>query len=253
MKISILQINPVWEDKTANFINISRMMRDLYASTDLIILPEMFSTGFSMNTSLAEEYNGTTFKWMREQAEHGKFAVCGSFIVREDNKYHNRFVFVSPEEVWFYNKRHLFSMGNEDKFFTPGNSRLIFNYKGFRICPFICYDLRFPVWSRNRSEYDLAIYSSSWPAARANVWSTLLKARAIENQCYVAGANRTGTDGNNILHNGKSQIIDAKGEIILSAGEKEEVFSAELSLAELNLFRKKFNTLKDSDDFILNT
>jgi predicted amidohydrolase len=250
MKISIIQPEPAWENKKANLEHLSEMMLPLSHETDIIILPEMFSTGFSMNTSLCEPYHGPTFDWMKKLSFEGGFAVCGSYMVIEKEKVYNRFVFVTSDEEYFYDKRHLFSIGEENRFFEKGNSRTIFSYKGWNISPFVCYDLRFPVWSRNRNDYDLAIYVSSWPEARVNVWNTLLRARAIENQCYVTGSNRIGIDGNGVRHNGMSQIIDPRGELILSAGVNEErVITADLSLEELRDFRKKFDVQRDADEF----
>ena len=169
---------------------------------------------------------------MKSTAQKGNFGVCGSYMVKENGRFFNRWVFVSPEkEIWYYDKRHLFSMGGEDKFFSAGKSRLVFSFRGVRISPYICYDLRFPVWSRNSNDYDLVIYSANWPEARINVWNTLLKARAIENQCFVAGSNRIGTDGNGIKYCGDSAIIDPRGEIIASADNNEECsVSAEISI-----------------------
>lgn len=252
MKISVVQPEPVWEDKNANFKKLEEAIKPFYNKSEIIILPEMFSTGFSMNVSLGEGNNGPTLQWMKEQAVNGGFAVCGSYIALDGSRAFNRFAFVTPESLDFYDKRHLFSIGEEDKFYTPGKERIVISYKGWRIRPFICYDLRFPVWSRNRNDYDLAIYVASWPGPRINVWNTLLKARAIENMCYVAGSNRIGTDGNGVRHDGMSQIVDPRGELLISAGLSEEkVISADLSLTELNEFRKKFNVLRDSDDFSL--
>ncbi len=164
-----------------------------------------------MRTGLSEEFHGPTFAWMKAQSEKGRFALCGSYMVHDNGRIYNRFVLVSDEGDYYYDKRHLFSIGEEDKHFSAGRSRIIIPYRGMHISPFICYDLRFPVWSRNRNDYDLAIYVSSWPEPRINVWNTLLKARAIENQCYVAGSNRVGIDGNNVCHNGMSQIINPRG------------------------------------------
>jgi predicted amidohydrolase len=251
MRISVIQTGLEWENVKGNLEKIEKIAEPL--STDLVILPEMFSTGFSMNISLAEEFKGLTFRWLSELSKKGDFAVCGSYMVNDNGAIYNRFVFVSPEDdVYFYDKRHLFSIGEEDRHFTKGSSRLVFQYKTFRISPYICYDLRFPVWSRNKDEYDLAIYVSSWPQSRINVWNTLLGARAIENQCYVAGSNRTGIDGNGISHNGMSQILNPRGEIIAAAGTTEtNIISADLSLKELSDFRMKFNVLNDGDDFVI--
>jgi predicted amidohydrolase len=202
---------------------------------------------------LSESSDGETFGWMKDIAKRGNFGVCGSFIVKEGSEFFNRWVFVSPDHgIWHYDKRHLFSMGGEDRLFAHGKSRLIFSFRGIRITPFICYDLRFPVWSRNHDEYDLAIYSANWPAVRQNVWTTLLKARAIENQCFVAGSNRTGTDGEGIVYSGESMIINYRGGLVSCAEtEKECSISAEISIAELHDFRKRFPVMNDADTFTI--
>jgi omega-amidase len=252
MKISVVQPDLVWEDKSQNLRTLGILISSLYNKTDLVVLPELFNTGFSMNPARLSELPGSeTFNWMKRIADKGNFGLCGSYIVNENNHFFNRFVFVSPEkEVWQYDKRHLFSMAGENKLFTQGKTRLIFSFRGVRISPFICYDLRFPVWSRNRNDYDLAIYSANWPASRSEVWNTLLKARAIENQCFVAGANRIGTDGNGILYCADSMIIDPRGGIISSANPNEEgLVTGEISMTELSDFRKKFPVLEDSDYF----
>lgn len=251
MKLAVIQPGLSWENVEANLAKIEGMTDSVMGSADLIILPEMFSTGFTMNTALCEENQGRTFAWMKEQALKGNCGVCGSYLVREEGRAYNRFVFVSPDKNYHYDKRHLFSIGDEDKFFTPGRSRVTFGFMGLRISPFICYDLRFPVWSRNRNDYDLAIYVSSWPEARINVWNTLLQARAIENQCFVAGSNRVGCDGNGVCHNGMSQIVNFRGEVISGPAEGEGIISAEISMDELAAFRKKFNVLRDADEFSL--
>jgi omega-amidase len=252
MKISVIQSNIAWEDKPRNFQNLAELISPLSDKTDIVVLPEMFNTGFSMNPAqLGESQSGETFGWMKSIAEMGNFGVCGSYIVKENENFFNRWVFVSPDsEEWHYDKRHLFSIGGEDRLFSAGNERLIFTYRGVKISPYICYDLRFPVWSRNRNDSDLMIYSANWPETRRDVWNTLLKARAIENQCYVAGSNRTGTDDNGIRYCGESMIINPRGEIIASAGSETEcAVSAGLSLTELSDFRKKFPVLNDADDF----
>jgi len=256
MKISVIQPDIAWEDKSRNFQNLSGLISPLFNITDIVILPEMFNTGFSMNAEqLSEPFDGETFAWMKSTAEKGNFGLCGSYIVKENMNFFNRWVFVSQgNEVLYYDKRHLFSMGGEDKLFSGGKSRLIFSFRGVKISPYICYDLRFPVWSRNREVSDLMIYSANWPGNRRKVWTTLLKARAIENQCYVAGSNRTGTDGSGIAYFGDSMIIDPRGEIIASAEKDEECsVSAEISLTELADFRKKFPVINDADDFTINS
>jgi predicted amidohydrolase len=255
MKISVIQPDLVWEDRSLNFKNLDKLITSLHNKTDIVILPEMFNTGFSMNPEqLSESPEAETFSWMKNTAQNGNFGICGSYIVKENDQFFNRWVFVSPEkEIHHYDKRHLFSMAGEDKFFSPGKTRLIFRFRGVRISPNICYDLRFPVWSRNRNDYDLIIYAANWPETRREVWYTLLKARAIENQCYVAGANRIGTDGKGIKYCGDSMIINPRGEIIASANPNEDSsVTGEISLTELFDFRKKFPVLNDADNFSIN-
>jgi omega-amidase len=254
MKISVIQPDTVWEDKSHNFQNLTDLIFPLYNRTDIVILPEMFNTGFSMRPAeLSESSDGETFMWMKAIADKGDFGICGSYVVKEDNQFFNRWVFVSPEnDTASYNKRHLFSMGGEDSLFTSGSSRVVFSYRGTRIAPFICYDLRFPVWSRNRNDYDLLIYSANWPEIRQNVWNTLLKARAIENQCFVAGSNRTGTDGDGIKYCGESVIVNPRGELIEIAEAGQECsITADISLTELADFRNKFPVINDADKFTI--
>jgi predicted amidohydrolase len=252
MKISIIQPDICWENKPANFRKLENLITGGAAGADIIVLPEMFNTGFSIEPGrISEPPHSVTFDWMKAMADATNGAICGSYIVREKNKYFNRWVFVTPgHEAFQYDKRHLFSMGGEDKAFTPGEKRIIFSYKALRICPAICYDLRFPVWSRNRNDYDLLINSANWPSSRHSVWLTLLKARAIENQCYVAGANRAGSDGAGLDYDGDSVLIDPRGEIISTpTGNKECAVSGEISMDELSDFRKIFPVLKDADQF----
>jgi omega-amidase len=252
MKISIIQPDTLWEDKTANFDVLSDLITAL-PETDIIILPETFNTGFSMNPDLlSEQPESITFNWMAAMSELKNAGICGSYIVKEGTYFYNRWIFVSPDKkTWHYNKRHLFRMDGEENLFTPGNVRVTFNFRGIRILPNVCYDLRFPVWTRNRNDYDLIINSANWPASRRDVWLTLLKARAIENQCFVAGANRIGTDGKDIRYCGDSLILSPKGDIMAAAGDIETSVSTEISLEELNLFRKKFPLEKDADKFSL--
>jgi omega-amidase len=255
MKISVVQPDLVWEDKSLNFINLEKLIAPFNDKTDIVILPEMFTTGFSMNPELLSELPGKeTFEWMRNISHRGNFGLCGSYIVQDNKNYYNRWVFISPEkESWYYDKRHLFRMGGEDKLFTRGRTRLVFSFRGVRINPHICYDLRFPVWSRNRNDYDLLIYAANWPESRISVWNTLIKARAIENQCFVAGANRIGIDGAGIKYCGDSMIVDPRGRITASANQNEEcTVTGEISLTELSDFRKKFPVFTDADDFSIN-
>jgi predicted amidohydrolase len=254
MKLSIIQTELAWEDKPANLKHFEALIRPLYNDTDIVVLPEMFNTGFTMNPQLFWEYhNDETFKWMQHIAKKGNFGLCGSYIVKDGSDYFNRWVFVTPEnETWHYDKRHLFSMAGEDKLFTKGKKRLVFSFRGIRISPYICYDLRFPVWSRNSNDYDLMIYAANWPESRREVWDVLLKARAIENQCYVAGANITGTDGAGIKYIGNSMIISPRGEVLASDNQNTGcIISGEISLGRLNEFRTKFPVLDDADDFML--
>lgn len=254
MRVSILQTDIVWENRQENLRRLERKFEELRGETDLVILPEMFSTGFSMNSqSLAEEANGDTIRTLKKYAVKYQSAIVGSYIAKDNNRYYNRAFFITPQgEVTFYDKRHLFRMGEESKHFSAGEvPKPIVHYKGWNICFLICYDLRFPVWSRNQNnEYDLLIYVANWPSSRRKVWDTLLPARALENMSYVCGVNRVGTDGNDLAHNGGSVIYSAKGEVLASVPDYEEgAATAHLSLPELNEFRKKFPAWKDADEF----
>jgi predicted amidohydrolase len=254
LHIAIIQTDLVWEDARANRQHFEQLFSQLPKETELVVLPEMFSTGFSMNVDQQAEYmDGETMSWLRKQASRNGKAIAGSLMIRENDTFFNRFVFVRPDLTFdFYDKRHLFSMGQEQIHFTPGSQRKVFHLKSFRILPQICYDLRFPVFSRNRNDYDLLINCANWPASRREVWKTLLKARAIENQAYVAGVNRTGTDGNGIRYSGDSLIIDPKGKEMAVAKPGSEVFlTARLSKSSLDQFRKKFPVLPDADNFTL--
>ena len=253
MRISVIQPDIFWEDKSNNFRNYEGLISTI-KNPDIIILPEMFSTGFTASTEKqGEKPHGETFEWLVHMAEKLSSAICGSYIVKSGSKYFNRFVFVSPEKKsWSYNKRHLFRMNNVENNFVAGGKRIIFKFRGFRICPTICYDLRFPVWSRNRDDYDLLINSANWPMARRDVWITLLRARAIENLCYVAGANRIGTDGTGTKYCGDSLILGPKGEELASAEKHKECsITADISLPELKAFRKKFPAHLDADNFTI--
>jgi len=254
LHVALIQTDLVWEDRAANRQHLEHLFLQLPGRTDLVILPEMFSTGFSMKAfEFAESMDGETVTWMKNQASRYQTVIAGSLMVREDDRSLNRFVFVYPAgEVHFYDKRHLFSMGLENSTFTPGSDRKVFLLKEFRIFPQVCYDLRFPVFSRNRDEYDVLINCANWPASRREVWETLLKARAIENQVYVLGVNRTGTDGNGIHYSGNSLIIDPKGKEMASAAPgKEAILTARFSRSSLDQFRRRFPVLNDRDNFTL--
>jgi omega-amidase len=252
LNLAIFQLDLAWEDAASNRGRIDLFLSNLHFGTDIVFLPEMFPTGFSMNVSqMAESMDGETIQWMKDRCRQYHLAICGSLIIREDAKYYNRLVFVEPSgNIQYYNKRHLFTMGNEENYFEPGMERLIVKYKGWRICTLICYDLRFPVWARNRNEYDILVYSANWPQARTEVWNTLLKARAIENQAYVVGANRVGVDGNGIGYSGNSQLIDAKGNIISEIDKNTEgIIIGTCSWGDLEKFRSDFPVLNDADSF----
>lgn len=247
------QYDIVWENKSANLNKIKVIASRLSGQTDILVLPEMFSTGFSMNShNLAEPVSGNTITQIRKLSAKYDMAICGSFIAVEAGRYFNRGFFITGDDSYYYDKRHLFRMGSEPQSFSAGNGRLVFEHKGFNICLQVCYDLRFPVWARNvENQYDLLIYVANWPSARAKVWNTLLEARAIENMCYVCGVNRCGTDGNGLKHDGGSKLIDAKGHNVISVAEGENVATISVSKKELEDFRLKFPVWKDADKFTI--
>ncbi|MDA3890811.1 MAG: amidohydrolase [Salinivirgaceae bacterium] len=251
LKIAYIQTHLIWENSSANLKKFEKLV-DQIEKSDLIILPEMFNTGFTMNAKeVSQAANGEVVQWLIKKAEEKNCAVIGSSIINENNKYYNRCILAKPQsKIEYYDKRHLFRMGNEHKTFEAGTRTQIFNYKQWRIRPLICYDLRFPIWSRNQDNYDILVYIANWPGARSDVWKTLLKARAIENQCYVVGVNRIGSDGMGINYKGHSMIINAKGEIISEVSENcEDIGISTLSLSELNDFREKFPVHLDADNF----
>jgi len=248
INITIIQSNIIWEDKDSNLKNYQSKIDNI--ESDLIILPEMFTTGFTMNPkSLAETMSGETVQWMKENASKMNSAICGSIIIQEDSKYFNRFIWINPDgSIHHYDKRHLFSFAGEDKNYTPGNEKLIIEYKGWKICPLICYDLRFPVWSRNSEDYDLLIYVANWPTKRKLAWKSLLVARAIENQCYVIGVNRVGYDENN-YYSGESKLVNALGETLYVNSHVEDIYTTTISKYELNKVRTQLPFLNDKDNF----
>ncbi len=250
MKITVLQQDIVWENPQANRERADAVLNGL-PEADLFVLPEMFSTGFSMQPEeIAEEADGETGRWMKRKAAERHAAVAGSVVVREAGKYFNRFYFVYPDgRVRHYDKRHLFTYGGERKRFTAGTERVVWEFRGVRILPEVCYDMRFPVWARNAGEYDLILYVANWPTSRANVWHTLLRARAIENQCYVVGVNRVGADPA-CPYMGSSAIIDPYGRTMVECPpEVECTASATIDMEKLRAFRKKFPVLDDADSF----
>lgn len=253
LKIAIIQSNLIWEDPTANRIFFCNTINEIKEQVDLLILPEMFSTGFTMNPiEVAETMQGETIQWMQTIAKSTKAAILGSLIIKEKDRFYNRLVFVYPTgELVKYDKKHLFTLAGEDKVYTAGNDKVIIEYNGYKICPLICYDLRFPVFSRNVEDFDLLIYVANWPKTRINAWDILLKARAIENQCFVIGVNRIGTDNNQLDYIGHSQAVDFLGNSILEPQENEGVFILTINKNELLSTRKKLDFLSDRDAFTL--
>jgi len=261
LRTTLVQTDLYWQDIDANLAMLEEKIWQIDEDTDLIILPEMFNTGFSMNAEkLAEPMNFNTFKWMNQMAKQKNAAICGSYIVKESTNYYNRLYFIDPEGSFdFYDKRHLFRMGEEHLTYSEGKKRMIREFRGFRIMPLVCYDLRFPVWIKNQYdkdadalEYDVLVFVANWPAPRTNVWDTLLKARALENQCYSIGVNRTGKDGEGIEYSGNSVIYDYKGLSLNDVSTEPSIQTVELNLEELKAFRKKFPVYLDWDKFGLN-
>lgn len=251
MKVALVQSSLFWENPETNRNHFEEKINAINEKLDLIVLPEMFSTGFTMNPDgVAETMNGKTVFWMQTLAKAKKTAITGSVVIEEDGKYYNRLVFVFPSgEIKHYDKRHLFSLAGEEKIYTAGNKKLIVEYLGWKICPLICYDLRFPVFSRNVENYDILIYVANWPKTRILAWDSLLRARAIENLSYTIGVNRIGKDENGQNYIGHSQIINPIGEYLVKPNEEEGIFIFELDKNVLEENRKKFNFLNDADTF----
>jgi omega-amidase len=251
MKIALIQSSLIWENPTANRNHFEEKINAITEQVDLIVLPEMFSTGFTMNPELVfETMGGETIQWLQALAKAKNVAITGSLVIKENNNFYNRLVFVYPSgEIDVFDKRHLFSLAYEDEFYTSGNQKLIVDYKGWKICPLICYDLRFPVFSRNTENYDLLIYVANWPKVRIQAWDVLLKARSIENLCYTIGVNRVGFDDNNFEYNGHSQAVDYLGNYIIEPQETEGVFIVELNKEKLLKTRKKLGFMNDRDEF----
>ncbi|AYN06083.1 nitrilase family protein [Flavobacterium sp. 140616W15] len=253
MKIALIQSVLHWESPERNRNHFEQIINGIKEAVDLIVMPEMFSTGFTMNPSqVAETMQGKTVLWMRSLAKAKKTAITGSLVIEENGNFYNRLLFVFPSgELQHYDKRHLFTLAGEDKVYTKGTRKLIVDYLGWEICPLICYDLRFPVFSRNAESYDLVLYVANWPKIRTNAWDTLLKARAIENVCYSIGVNRVGLDNHQFEHNGHSQAIDFLGEYLIKPQEVEGVFIVELDKEKMNETRKKLAFLNDKDSFTI--
>jgi len=254
IRVCLLQPDIVWENPKENLRIYRNMLMAETRGCDLILLPEMFSTGFSMNApQLAESPGAKTMIWMKKLAREKNAWVLGSIIICENNQYFNRLVCMSPDgKSTHYDKRHLFTLAAEEKTYTAGKEKIFISVCGWKILPLICYDLRFPVWSRNTDDYDLLIYLANWPKKRRYAWNTLLKARAIENQCYVAAVNRVGTDKHGIEHIGDSCIIDFMGEVLKKRSNEPGIIYAELSKENLQKARLKFTFLNDRDEILIN-
>ncbi len=251
LTLSLVQSELVWEQRQANLDRFAARLKPLAGTTDLVILPEMFSTGFTMNAGpLAEDLKGPTLGWMRDMARQLQADIAGSVIIGEEDFFYNRLLWVTPDGTFrTYDKRHLFRMGGEHKVYAAGGEVLTVALKGWRLRPFICYDLRFPIWCRNRRQaYDLAVFVANWPAARAAHWRTLLSARAIENQSYVVGVNRVGTDGNGVAYQGDSTVIGPQGTVRYHGEDREDIATLTLSRQELDDYREAFPAWKDADD-----
>lgn len=247
-----IQASLFWENPQKNREYFESKINSLPLNINLVVLPEMFTSGFTMNAiNVAEKMNGNTISWMQKLASKNNFAIAGSLVIEENSKFYNRFVFVHPSgKIDFYNKHHTFTLAGEDKIYTSGNQKTIITYKGWKICPLICYDLRFPVWARNTENYDLLLYVASWPIARIKAWDTLLKARAIENMSYVIGVNRIGVDDNGYEYCGNSLIVDYLGSQISDLQHNEEgIILANINKKAQEDTREKLGFLKDKDSF----
>jgi predicted amidohydrolase len=255
MKIALIQTSLIWENPIENRSHLAQKITGFMEDVDLIVLPEMFSSGFTMNPkAVAETMQGETVSWLQHLAKAKDCAITGSLVIEENGNYYNRLVFVFPTgEIKTYDKRHLFSLAGENEFYAAGKEKLVLEYKGYKICPLICYDLRFPVFSRNVENYDVLLYVANWPKPRVNAWDILLKARSVENMCYTIGVNRIGKDHNHHEYVGHTQVIDFMGEYVLEPQEADAVFIVELNKAKLLETRKKLAFLNDKDNFQLET
>ena len=252
LKIVGIQTDLVWENSQQNISFFEEKINDLERAVDLIVLPEMFTTGFTIHPEkVAEKMDGFSVLWMQKIAKNKQVAICGSLVISDNGTYYNRLIFVHPSgAIETYNKRHSFTLAKEDKVYSSGTKKIIIEYKGWKICPLICYDLRFPVWARNTENYDLLIFMANWPAPRVKAWKTLLKARAIENMSYVIGVNIIGKDANDFAYSGNSLIIDYLGAKISSLQKNEVgIISATLEKNKQDTIRKKLGFLNDMDSF----
>ena len=255
LNVAIIQTELDWHAPAANRDRFATRIDALEAACDLIVLPEMFTTGFSMDAAgMAETMGGPSLQWLAAQAEKANAAICGSLIIKDGDSYHNRFVLMQPDgSVAHYDKRHLFQLAGEGDHYQAGSALPTFSVAGWRLRPMVCYDLRFPLWSRRREDddFDLLVYVANWPQPRQHAWDTLLQARAIENQCYVVGVNRIGEDGNGLPYTGGSSLINYLGENIVDLGNSDQSASATLELAPLQAFREKFPFAADADRFTM--
>ena len=257
LTVTLIQTDLHWENKEANLAMLEKKIQALNAPQQVVVLPEMFSTGFSMRPeALAEPMTGPTLTWMKRMAASKKIILTGSIIIEEAGRYFNRLIWMLPNgQLGYYNKKHLFAFGEEDKHYTAGTERFIASVNGWKVALMVCYDLRFPVWARQQNEpgadfeYDLLIYVANWPQRRSHAWKSLLVARAIENQSYVLGVNRVGQDGNQIYHSGDSMLIDPLGEILFHKENEEAVFTTTLQKEQLQQVREKFQFWRDKDRF----
>jgi len=255
LKVTVFQGYLFWENIDKNLQNISLRLSNIRVKTDLIILPEMFNTGFTMNAEqLAEPMNGKTMQWMQKTAAEFECVVTGSLIIKDNGRYYNRLIWMRADGSFeCYDKRHLFTMAKENLVYTPGQKKLIVELNGWKIRPVICYDLRFPIWLRNKNaEYDLLIVVANWPEKRSLHWRTLIPARAVENQSYVIGVNRVGHDGNEVYHSGDSTCIDPNGNVVYYKRDEEDVYTFTINREGLIKTRRVFPFLKDADDFDIN-
>ena len=259
LTVTLIQTELHWENKEANLSMLEKKIRNLQPPQQVVVLPEMFSTGFSMRPeTLAEPMTGPTVKWMKELAATKKIILTGSLIIEEGGRYFNRLIWMLPNgQCGYYDKKHLFAFGEEDKHYTAGTERFIASVNGWKVALMVCYDLRFPVWARQQNEpgeefeYDLLIYVANWPQRRSHAWKSLLVARAIENQSYVVGVNRVGTDGKGIFHSGDSMLIDPLGEVLFHKEDDEAVFTGTLHKAQLQQVRARFPFWRDKDRFVV--
>lgn len=265
LTFTIIQTSLYWEDKSTNLQMLEEKINSIKEKTEIVILPEMFSTGFSMQPKLlSETMEGESIAWMKRIAASKKIILAGSLIIKDERNFYNRLVWMLPNgQCGYYDKRHLFAYAGEHNEYTAGRKRLIATVKGWKINLLVCYDLRFPVWARQASppaplrgvergaEFDLLLYVANWPERRNHAWKTLLQARAIENQCYVLGVNRVGKDGNDIYYSGDSMVVDAMGEVLYTKAHEEDIFTITLEKNKLDEVRNKLPFLKDADDFII--